>query len=185
MNLRPPVPQTGALTRLRYAPKRPLCQARSCGSTAKPRLRSPDQLFQAFHVHRQPCRRTDARPPIDATAAYTPSPSCRSRTDGGVSPASGAASHVARTRLPSTECIADAEDAEPRQQPADAAAVSLGERLEPHPCLQKASAAFGGQRLGGSVPHPPPRYVRDVFRRRARGACARCRRRCCRVAPAR
>ena len=41
MNLRPPVPQTGALTRLRYAPKRPFCPARSCGSTVKPRPRQP------------------------------------------------------------------------------------------------------------------------------------------------
>ena len=64
-----------------------------------------------------------------------------------MSPASSAATISPALACSRASFTADAEDAEPRQQPADAAAVGLGEGFEPHPCLQEPCVAFGGQRL--------------------------------------
>ncbi len=152
MNSRPPVPQTGALTRLRYAPTwAPLCPAAGPGSTAKPQQSNRLSNRSIPTPSAGKARGAGASDPA-GTATAPASPSPRREI-------------VNRERHGRGGCIRrgrGARHAQARQQRPDAAAVRLGSGLDPHPCLQRATLRRIGER----------RAAGELERRRARSAPA-------------
>ena len=142
MNLRPPVPQTGALTRLRYAPNGPLLPWRGGEVNAgirRQRRTGPDRT-QKIPVCRQ--------------IPHGRSPYSTRQRDRRVMPGRDG-NIVNRKRLFVTGLMlrgrrvgrgGTSPDAKPRQRTADPGSIGFGQRLKTGPGLECPRVLFVGER---------------------------------------